>query len=74
MFILCHILNFWKKKTRLDKLLDLFGSQFSHLKPESKITKLSRCFLSITVNIQINEICTSALVMGKHFSTSQILI
>ena len=67
-------LKFLEKKSRLDKLLDLFGSQFSHLKPESKITKLPRCFLSITVNIQIDEICTSALVMGKHFSTSQILI
>ena len=74
MFILCHVLSLWKKNQDWDKLLDLFGSQFSHLKPESKITKLPRCFLSITVNIQIDEICTSALVMGKHFSTSQIFI
>ena len=45
---------------------------FSHLKPENKIIKLPRFFLSITVNIQIDEICTSASVMGKDFSTSQI--
>ena len=45
---------------------------FSHLKPESKIIKLPRFFLSITVNIQIDEISTSASVMGKDFSTSQI--